>query len=58
MMSARLRIYYRGSDGDITVIEKKVEAKNKKLLEIELRRERKKEDQNFYSYMVDSYEKK
>ncbi len=57
MMSARLRLYYRDSDWKTTVIERIVEAKNKKLLEIELRRVRKEEDQNYYSYMVDNYKK-
>ncbi|WP_175888168.1 hypothetical protein [Burkholderia contaminans] len=56
-MSARLRLYYRDSDWKTTVIERIVEAKNKKLLEIELRRVRKEEDQNYYSYMVDNYKK-
>lgn len=58
MMSVRLRLYYRDSDGKSTVIERKVQAKNKKLLEIELRKERKNLDQNYYSYMVDGFEKK
>lgn len=58
MMSARLRLYYRDSDWKTTIIEIKVEAKNKKLLEIELRKVRKQEDQSYYSYMVDDFQKK
>lgn len=57
MMSARLRLYYRDSDGKTTVIERSLKAKNMKLLEIELRRERKKENQDYYSYMVDNFQK-
>lgn len=57
MMSARLRLYYRDSDGKTTVIEKSVKAKNKKLLDIELQREKRREDQDYYSYMVDNFRK-